>query len=383
MFPIKTPLLLRYQTFLVVLKRCSLSSIITPPWSEPRIPAYATVQEVREHLLDLQYRSVSFDLHGTLVHPRQGWNLRIWEAFRKVLRKYGCTDISDQLEQLFGESGAADFAAGVAKKYYRRGTPLLDELPVLFQSPKVRWSFTNAYALAELIAGDPGNVGLLKQRVGLEICNMGLEVHEHISRSDPDDWYTTPEQRAVVENALSRGLLVMILSNGSYSSVVECTKRYFPQIPPWQVLTPEVLRDKGKPGPTNAVLLLFSLGCAMVRNAIEGRTAIDGLTRAFPQKSKQRLLEDWKRSRAKVRAWLAEQTLQAPHQAIGLLRQGLTEFCAQMGISGSYADALLVMPQQHLHVGNSDHHDALPLVGLGLPFTYLLYAPKPPGPTEK
>jgi len=349
-----------------------------------------TAAQLIERLRDVRYRSVSFDLHSTLLLPTGGINEVVYNAFKDVLIENGCIDRVVVLEDLFRE-GAADFVTDLSTNYYRRMDPLLETMPEFLQHPARRWVTANSYTIAQLIAGDPDNISVLIDRLGHgdvkrsqdRLIRMGWGVQKRISGSRSENWYTTEEQRGIIRATLKRGLLIAILSNGMQSSVSDCAKRYFPEIPSWQVFTPQALKDTGKPSLTNAALFLMSLGCAMVRNAIEGRPAPEEAVRALPRR-RQGILGRWMKSRAAVanrvyRELTDSQKTGSIEAPLSIIRDALREFCARMKMPESTAESLMIMPHQHLHVGNSDYHDSLPFVGLGLPFDYALYSAKDDG----
>ncbi len=363
-----------------------IQKIDVPPVLEDET-GECTAAVVIERLRDIRYRSASFDLHCTLLLPKRGLNDVIYSAFRSVLRENGCGDRIELLENLFAEK-AADVVAAFSIHYYRKTDILLERMPVMLQHPASRWTMVNNYVISEICAGGPGHVGVLIDSLGRgnhdlgveRFVNMGREIQKRISGSSPEAWYVTAEQKGIVEAATERGLLIAILSNGTQSSVCDCAKRYFPEIPAWQIFTPQVLKDTGKPSLTNAALFLLSLGCAMVRNAIEGRPAPEDVVRALPRQ-RQGIVESWKKARTAVvdtvyREVTDSQKTNSTEATFSVVRGALREFCARMGMPESAGESLVIMPHQHLHVGNSSYHDSLPFVGLGLPFDYLFYTAK-------
>jgi hypothetical protein len=349
-----------------------------------------TAAEVIERLRDIRYRSASFDLHCTLLLPKKGLNDVIYGAFKSVLTENGLRDRIERLENVFGEK-APDVVAAFSIHYYRKADILLERMPYLLQHPASRWTMVNNYVVSEIASGGPGHVAALIDKLGQgdhergveRFANMGREIQRRISGSKPEAWYFTAEQRGIIDAATERGLLISILSNGTQSSVCDCTKRYFPEIPSWQIFTPQVLKDTGKPSLTNAALFILSLGCVIVRNAIEGRPAPEDVVHALPRQ-KQGIVERWKKSRAamvdKVYHEVTDsQKTDSTEATFSVVRDALREFCTRMGMPESTGESLLLLPHQHLHVGNSSYHDSLPCVGLGLPFDYVFYTAKDDG----
>ncbi len=346
-----------------------------------------TAAEVIERLKDLSYRSASFDLHGTLLLPKKGLNEVVYGAFRSVMIENKCGDDIERLEERLGNE-AADYVAKISTEYYRKADPLLDTMPHLLQHSVPRWVIANCYTIAELISGDMDNIAPLIEKLGqgdVKRCHerhsaMGIQVQKRISGSKPEAWYATAEQESIVNATLERGLLIAILSNGTQSSVSDCAQRYFPKIPRWQIFTPHVLKGTGKPSLTNSALFLMSLGCAIVRNAIEGGPAPEDVVRALPRQ-RQGLVERWKKARAEIRDKVYEvvtdsQKIGSTEATIGVVRNALRQFCTRLGMSESTSESILILPHQNLHVGNSSYHDTLPDLGLSLPFDYILYSAK-------
>ncbi len=390
-------------------------------------------ETIGRELRDLRYRSVSFDLHGTLVLSRIGWNERIATAFRRVLAAHGFHDVVVRLERIHGPHTAA-IIAGVAKFWYdccaaseegliERG----EVLPFPPWNPTVRWSLANSYAIAALIADDDERTATddaraydevffarLRERTwrrphrkrsserrrareefpGLaaadlpraveelrltdEWRDMGIAVHEQISGSAPADWYATDEQRAIVRSAIDRGLVTCVLSNGSVDAVRACVAQHFPDIPPWQVFTPTTFSGAGKPGPANAAQLLASIGSAMVRNAIEDRSAPPAVAAAIASHRRRRdaLRRRWGSASAELYRRVADGArLRNGAGFSTALREALGWFARALGLPEAAVGEMTMHAHEHLHVGNSKYHDALPLLGLGLPFRCIRYDP--------
>lgn len=358
-----------------------------PPLHEHDVTEDSCASEVIDRLKDLRYRSVSFDLHSTLLLPRGGLNDVVYSAFKSVLIDYGFSSTVDILNSCFGEN-AAEQVASLSTVYYRRADSLLESMPDIFQHPAPRWVMANNYTIVHLIVGDPDHVGLVIRKLGnndiklgtKRLIAMGREVQKRISGSRPEAWYFTAEQKGIVDAAIERGILISILSNGTQSSVIDCAKCYFPEIPAWQIFTPKALKDTGKPSLVNSALFLLSLGCAIVRNAMEGRPAPEEIVRSLPKQS-QLTVEKWRKARAYVVNRVYEevtnsQKTNTAENTLGVIRVALREFCTRVKMPDSVSDSLAILPHQHLHVGNSGYHDSLPDVGLGLPFDYILYTAK-------
>jgi hypothetical protein len=343
--------------------------------------------EVMEHLMDLKYRSVSFDLHGTLLLPKRGWNARIYEAVRGVLVENGCLGEVERFEGIVGETmDPADFVSTISTDYYRRADTLLETMPEIMQHSKERWVMANAYTIAEITTGHCDNVEILLRKLGrgdpkkgiAPLIEMSRDVQRRISGSGPEDWYATPAERRIIDTAVERGMLISIISNGTHASVVDCARRYFPEIPAWQVFTPEIMRGTGKPSLTNSALFVFGLGCAIVRNAMEGRRAPEEVAQAVPRQ-RDHIAERWKKAKAAARDMLYTEVTEAQKKestadVFGLVRKAVHEFCVRMEMRGNVEDCLIVAPHNHLHVGNSKYHDSLPTVGLSLGFKYIFYS---------
>ena len=363
-----------------------IESVRPKLWTPPEDGEQKVLVSEREltfELSDLSLRSVSFDLHATLVLPTEDWNLRIYSAFKSVLAEAGMDGLLRELEETCGVKRAADYAAGVADRFYHRLDDLVQDDAVL-QDPRNRWSLVNNYALVELAVGDARHIGAFFERIGCagdpqrgapRLIAMGREVHERISGSKADTWITISEQQAVAGYVRDRGLIMMILSNGSQDAVTECVNLHYPWIPDWHILTPAALGGAGKPSVANAGLLLFQAGCIILRDAIEGKSAPKRVVSSLPRRSKVKLRKAWKRAVEEAHRELLDGLAGAPTDALGRIHEALTVVCRKLGAHPRCIEDLLIAPNEHLHVGNSAYHDHLPVVGLGLPIKHRFYAP--------
>lgn len=355
------------------------------------------------------HRSISFDLHQTLVIDRERRNKIICQRTIEVCKKY-FPHISRRMGVPTNRQ-TENIIAWLAWSYYvdcRAGRNEISSrlLKVDKDDPASIWSLVDAHVVAHWVethapptvsAGQrldmfdsfwqrlgklvdqrhSGVDGPTRDKLIAELWfEIGREVHEGIPGSEPNAWYVTDEQKVIVKAVVESGLVWCILSNGGQKAAEACTAAYFPVIKPWQVLTPQRLGGTSKPGEVNAALLLASVGAIMVRNAIEGSPSSDALRNACAGR-KKKLRAAWNGAYrnliADVRYRLINLT--RPWRRLDQVKAGLESFLDQLQLPAALVEVIYVSPRQHLHVGNSEFHDSLQELD-GEQFTCLLYQPE-------
>ncbi len=337
-------------------------------YGEASIWEQATIDAgmLRRLILDPDLRSISFDLHLTLVSPRSSRNEHIYRAFCRALEHHGFANVVKAFEAEQGYPLALQLICEASDHFHL----FLDEVLEHSWDSIHRWHMTNATILEALLEryepgappaqNDPWN-HRLESRVYAEpfqrtlgratpdiVATMSREIRLGISGSQPDDWEADAREIDLVDLALKRGLHVFIWSNGTQSSVEACSQRWFPGIPRRHVFTPDRLAGTGKPAWESVALFWFNAQIVRLPS-----NTYDG---------------EWERCRAKATKQLFRE-LKDDERVFRAVQKAYRHWCRRFGLR------VRPLPSgaTHLHVGNSDYHDDLQYVGPGPAFYRGLY----------
>lgn len=304
-------------------------------------------ESLLEAIRDKDLRSISFDLHCTLVTPAIKLEEHIYAAFRKVLLQRGCHGTLDTLEKFYGER-AAGIVANLSDRFYVSVTEDMDAPSREFADSVRRWRLANMDVLYRLIANaamgdvehdiysydlyeDP-EVNELPNITRADLECMATEVQTCISGSSAAHWKAGEIEKELVSEAFRRGLDVFIWSNGTQASVEDCITAYFPMIPLKNVFTPRRLDGTGKPSWQASALFWFNVHLARIPTGLNET--------------------EWELKRNEATKYLSGR-LRHHVPAEKQVKKALRRWCRM------YADERVTLSPNfsHLHVGNSGYHD--------------------------
>ncbi len=325
---------------------------------------------LRKAILDKDLRSVSFDLHFTLVTSRKSRFEHIYQAFCETLASHGFSEIVEKLENEYGRTEALNLVNDASQSFYDHLHEACEE-SVEWDSVW-RWRQTNGNVLEALLeryepeatSAHGGNDRILFRmfadpfqttlgRVVPELVKrMADEVRIRISGSEPDDWRAGKTEIEIVGLAFERKLDIFIWSNGTQDSVEACAKRWYPRIQRQRVFTPGRLAGTGKPSWQATAMFWFNLHVAKLDSVL-------------PE-------DEWERQREE-----ATQKLFRSLKTIKLARRDVHRAYQEWRERFGWPRGRLARGYTHLHVGNSDYHDDTLFIGDDPSFWRAIYEANP------
>ncbi len=314
---------------------------------------------------DLGKKLYTFDLHGTLIVPKESLAGHICNVFIRVMERYGISLLDD--------------FSYIGEKMLKRVVHILPPEPGYSRTVR---RLTH-YFLTDLIQEDgrfykrsqleleQKRSGIIKsQQQRMQIVNeavidnsfhydlpLGLrqriaaDIHHEITVFSPE--WELPEYAKILLGhvaSLQPQPQLALLSNGERSHAEEAVRYYLsPWFPPGMVFTPADLQGYSKPAPEAYIGCIVGARCGLVYEKV-GTPPFS--TSDFSE-------ERW--YKARQNAITTAQSIIHKDQSKGdeSIDQGLRAFCREAGIPELQPSLNIKYVEVH-HIGNSPVHDVVP-----------------------